>query len=193
MKTYKAIKAAGLISAATALLVPSISVAEVEQTAATQGSHNLVHRVSHSLADAKSYTRTGNAGYKWGKTAEASTATAAWADNAPTRSGYKWANADSKDKQTEQTYAGSSDYQWGSMSFSEQSVYRWGLRSFSDQSVYRWGLRNFSDQTVYRWGLRNFSDQTVYRWGLRNFSNQTVYRWGLRNFSDQTVYRWGLR
>ena len=168
MKTYKAIKAAGLISAATALLVPSISVAEVEQTAATQGSHNLVHRVSHSLADAKSYTRSGNAGYKWGKTAEASTATAAWADNAPTRSGYKWANADSKDKQTEQTYAGSSDYQWGLRNFSEQTGYKWGLRNFSDQTGYKWGLNSYADQTGYKWGLNNFAEQTGYKWGLNN-------------------------
>ncbi len=193
MTTYRAIKAAGLASAAIAMLVPSISMAEVEQTTATQGTHNLVHRVSHSLAEAKSYTRSGNAGYKWGKSVEETTANSAWADNAPARSGYKWANAESDVKQTEQSYAGNSNFQWGSMSFSEQSVYKWGLRNFSDQSVYKWGLRSFSDQTVYKWGLRNFSDQTVYKWGLRSFSDQTVYKWGLRNFSDQTVYKWGLR
>ena len=66
MNTIKAIKTAGLTSVAIALLTPSISMAEVDQTSATQGSHNLVHRVSHSLADAKSYTRSGKAGYKWG-------------------------------------------------------------------------------------------------------------------------------
>ena len=193
MTTFKAIKSAGLTTAAIALLVPNISMAEVEQTNATQSSHNLVHRVSHSLADAKTYTRSGEAGYKWGKTAEAQPSHAAWTDNAPARSGYKWANAETNGEDQAPSYAGASNYQWGSMSFSEQSVYRWGLRSFSDQTVYRWGLRSFSDQTVYRWGLRSFSDQTVYRWGLRSFADQTVYRWGLRSYSDQSVYRWGLR
>ena len=167
MNTIKAIKTAGLTSVAIALLTPSISMAEVDQTSATQGSHNLVHRVSHSLADAKSYTRSGKAGYKWGKTAETTESNAAWADNTPARSGYKWGSTNSTAKAETQSYAGASNYQWGSMSFSEQSGYKWGLRNFSDQTGYKWGLRNFSDQTGYKWGLRNSADNTGYKWGLR--------------------------
>ena len=192
MNTYKAVKSAGLMSIAVALLVPSISMAEADQASASS-SHNLVHRVSHSIADSKSYTRSGSAGYKWGKTAQPTESSAKWADNTPARSGYKWGNTASTAKSEAPAYAGASDYQWGSMSFSEQSVYRWGLRSFADQSVYRWGLRSFADQSVYRWGLRSFADQSVYRWGLRSFADQSVYRWGLRSYADQSVYRWGLR
>ena len=180
MNTLKAIRSAGLTSVAIVLLTPSISMAEVDQTSASQSNHNLVHRVSHSLADAKSYTRSGKAGYKWGSSTEATESNSSWADNTPARAGYKWGNTNSTSNEEAQSYAGNSNYQWGSMSFSEQSGYRWGLRSFSDQSGYRWGLRNFSDQSGYRWGLRNFSDQSGYRWGLRNFSDQSGYRWGLR-------------
>ena len=179
MNTLKAVKAAGLASIATALLIPSISMAEVNQTGAEQSSQNLVHRVSHSLADAKSYTRSGNAGYKWGKSAQTNESNSQWAENEPTRSGYKWSNSSSTPKTETQTYAGTSGYQWGSMSFSEQSAYRWGLRSFADQSAYRWGLRSFADQSAYRWGLRSFADQSAYRWGLRSFADQSAYRLSL--------------
>ncbi|MEH6585281.1 MAG: hypothetical protein V7720_01925, partial [Halioglobus sp.] len=153
MNTYKAIKLAGLTTVAVTLLVPSISMAEVDQTA--QSGQNLVHRVSHSLADAKSYTRSGNAGYKWGKSSQANESEAQWADNTPARSGYKWGNTSSEPKADSPSYAGTSNYQWGSMSFSEQSAYKWGLRSFADQSAYKWGLRSFADQSAYKWGLRS--------------------------------------
>ncbi|MEP5567063.1 MAG: hypothetical protein ABJN62_04450 [Halioglobus sp.] len=140
MNTYKAIKSSGLISIAVALLLPSISMAEAGQTNASQN-QNLVHRVSHSIADSESYTRSGSAGYKWGKTAQPTESNAKWADNTPARSGYKWGNTASTEKADAPAYAGTSDYQWGSMSFSEQSAYKWGLRSFADQSAYKWGLR----------------------------------------------------
>ena len=148
MDTYKAIKSAGLTSIAIALLTPSLSLAEPDQNGATE-THNLVHRVSHSIADSKAYTRSGSAGYKWGKKVEPTKSNAQWAKSTPARSGYKWGNTATAAETEAQTYAGSSDYQWGSMSFSEQSAYRWGLRSFAEQSAYRWGLRSFADQSVH--------------------------------------------
>ncbi len=138
MTTYSAAKLATLGGLTLALLSPNLTLAGSEQTASAEGSQNLVHRVSHSLADAKSYTRSGNAGYKWGKTTQPATATSEWADNTPAQAGYKWGKADTQPEV--ETYADNAGYQWGSMSFSEQSAYNWGLRYFADQSAYSWGL-----------------------------------------------------
>ena len=88
MNTYKAIKSAGLTSIAIALLTPSLSLAEADQNGATE-THNLVHRVSHSIADSKAYTRSGSAGYKWGKKVEPTKSNAQWAKNTPARSGLR--------------------------------------------------------------------------------------------------------
>jgi hypothetical protein len=142
MNTLKAIKIAGLSSIAAVLMTPSLSIAETTQSNATAGTggHSLVHRVSHSLADSKAYTRSGNAGYKWGKSVQPADSQESWTENSTARSGYKWGKT-SEAKAESQSYAGASSYQWGSMSFSEQSAYRWGMRSFSDQSAYRWGMR----------------------------------------------------
>ena len=156
MKTLKTTGYAAIGSLTLALMTPAISVAEVNQvnTNSASGSHSLVHRVSHSLADADNYTGGSDSGYKWGKqAARTESADAQWADST-TRGGYKWGNSATTEKPASQSYAGSSSYKWGTMSFSDQAGYRWGQRSFSDQAGYRWGQRNFSDQTGYRWGQR---------------------------------------
>ena len=155
MNTLKKLSYASIGTLALTLMAPSVSLAESGQTSAnTAGSHNLVHRVSHSLADADAYTGGTGAGYKWGKKASQSeSSNAQWAESS-TRGGYKWGNSSTSAKSDAPSYAGTSSYQWGSMSFAEQSGYRWGMRSFSDQAGYRWGMRSFSDQAGYRWGMR---------------------------------------
>jgi len=180
MTTIKSLSYAGIGSIALAMLTPSVSFAEAGQAAAANANTgNQVHRVSHSLAGASTYTGS-TSGYKWGnKPPMTNTADTQWTDST-TRSGYKWGNSSSDSKPESQSYAGASSYQWGTMGVSDQSGYRWGVRNYSDQAGYRWGVRNNSDQTGYRWGVRNDSDQTGYRWGVRNNSDQTGYRWGVR-------------
>ena len=155
MNTLKKLSYASIGTLAIALMAPSISVAETDQTTATNGAHNLVHRVSHSLANEDAYTASTGAGYKWGKQAsQDESSDAQWAE-APARGGYKWGNTPASSSSDAPAYAGSSSYEWGTMSFSDQAGYRWGMRSFSDQAGYRWGMRSFSDQTGYRWGMRS--------------------------------------
>ena len=192
MKTLTKIGIAGLGSIAATLMTPAISMAETGQATAEKSTngHSLVHRVSHSLASAESYSKSGTSGYKWGKKTEQAETSQKWADNTTTRGGYKWGTSAAQD--SSQSLAESS-YEWGTMSFSEQSAYKWGIRNFSDQTAYKWGIRNFSDQTAYKWGIRNFSNQSAYKWGIRNFAGQAAYKWGIRNFSDQAAYKWGIR
>ena len=159
MKTIKTLKIATLGTAALVLATPAISHAEVEQATATSSGngHSLVHRVSHSLAAAKSYTNSGTSGYKWGKDLEPSSSSAEWAASSNTRSSYKWGNSSTGSADT-QSYAGTS-YQWGTKGFSEQAGYRWGMKAFSDQAGYRWGMKTFSDQAGYRWGMKSYARQ----------------------------------
>ena len=167
MNTLKNLSYASIGTLALTLMAPSISVAEADQASSTNGAHNLVHRVSHSLANEDTYTASTGAGYKWGKKASQEEPTdSQWAE-APSRGSYKWGNSAASGNPDAPAYAGSASYEWGTMSFSDQAGYRWGMRSFSDQAGYRWGMRSFSDQAGYRWGMRSFSDQTGYRWGMR--------------------------
>jgi hypothetical protein len=149
----KALSYAGVSSLTLALLSPAISHAETGQAAAT-GSHSLVHRVSHSLADATSYTGSPNAGYKWGKERQPSSAEVQWAEESQARGGYKWGQSEGQMDADAPTYAGTASYEWATMSFPEQAAYKWGLRSYADQTAYKWGLRSYADQTAYKWGLR---------------------------------------
>ena len=169
MNSLKTIKIASISALTAALLAPAISMAEVSETNAEAGNggHSLVHRVSHSIADSKAYTRSAASGYKWGKGAEQTESSSGWAESTPARSGYKWGNSTTSAKPDAQSYAGASSYQWGSMSFSEQAAYKWGVRSFADQSAYKWGVRSFADQSAYKWGVRSFADQSAYKWGVR--------------------------
>ncbi|MFV8818327.1 hypothetical protein [Haliea sp. E17] len=182
MTTKSALKIASIGTLAAVLLTPLSSLAEVnsQSTGATQSSHSLVHRVSHTLANDRTYAASGNSGYKWAKGTQATETSATWATKANAQAGYKWNNAVAAEQNNEQGYASNANYQWGSMSFSEQSAYKWGLRNFSEQSAYKWGLRNFPEQSAYKWGLRSFSEQSAYKWGLRGFSQQSAYKWGLR-------------
>ena len=177
MKTMKSLGHSGLGCMALAVISSSVYASGADQN--TVGAHNLVHRVSHSLADSQTYSRTSNSGYKWGKTAEPAKTSSSWAEATTQRSGYKWGTSDASQSNAP-SYAGSASYEVETMGASEQTGYRWGLRNYADQTGYRWGLRNYADQTGYRWGLRNYADQTGYRWGLRNYADQTGYRWGLR-------------
>jgi hypothetical protein len=192
MKTLTKIGIAGLGSIAATLMTPAISMAETGQATAEKSTngHSLVHRVSHSLASAESYSKSGTSGYKWGKKTEQAETSQKWADNTTTRGGYKWGTSAAQD--SSQSLAESS-YEWGTMSFSEQSGYRWGMKNFSDQSGYRWGMKTFADQSGYRWGMKTFADQSGYRWGMKTFADQSGYRWGMKTFADQSGYRWGMK
>ena len=141
MTTIKSLSYAGIGSIALAMLTPSMSFADTGQTAAanTASTGSQVHRVSHSLAGASTYTGS-TSGYKWGKSApQSDSVSTKWADST-SRSGYKWGNSTSDSRAESRSYAGASSYQWGTMGFSGQSGYRWGMNSFSDQSGYRWGM-----------------------------------------------------
>ena len=166
MNRIKALSYAGVSSLTLALISPAISHADTQQ-AAGAASHSLVHRVSHSLADATAYTSSPNAGYKWGKERQPSNSEAQWAEDSQARGGYKWGKSEGRMESDTPTYAGTASYEWATMSFPEQAGYRWGLRSYADQAGYRWGLRSYADQAGYRWGLRSYADQAGYRWGLR--------------------------
>ena len=166
MNMIKALSYAGVSSLTLALISPAISHADIEQ-AAGAGSHSLVHRVSHSLADATSYTGSPNAGYKWGKERQPSGSEAQWAQDSQTRGGYKWGQPKGHMDSDVPAYAGTASYEWATMSFPEQAGYRWGARNYADQAGYRWGARNYADQAGYRWGARNYADQAGYRWGAR--------------------------
>ena len=91
----KALSYAGIGALTLAMFTPAVSLAEVESaSSSTNGSHSLVHRVSHSLAGASTYTSNGNAGYKWNKDVQPSEShTNQWAETSSTRSGYKWGNS----------------------------------------------------------------------------------------------------
>ena len=167
MKATNNIKIASLFGAAAMLMTPALSVAEVAQTTTGETGHSIVHRVSHSLAESKSYTRSTDAGYKWGKTEQRAESSSEWTTTESARGGYKWGQANEAAKPAANSYADTSTYEWGTRSFSEQSAYKWGMRSFSDQSAYKWGMRSFSDQSAYKWGMRSFSGQSAYKWGMR--------------------------
>ena len=142
MNTLKLLSYAGIGSIALAVLAPTLSFAETDQVSAenSTNAHSLVHRVSHSLADAGAYT-SGTSGYKWGKkTQQSNSANTQWAQSS-SRGGYKWGSAAPTSTPESQSYAGEPSYQWGAMSFSDQSGNRWGMRSFSEQSGNRWGMR----------------------------------------------------
>ena len=194
MGTIKAIKVAGLSSVAAILMTPALSLAEVTQGDVTigTGGHSLVHRVSHSLAGDKTYTRGTTAGYKWDQKSQRTESSAEWSENSAPRSGYKWGDS-ATTKPTEQSYAGTSSYQWGSMSYADQSAFRWGVRSYADQSAFRWGVRSYADQSAFRWGVRSDSDQSAFRWGVRSYADQSAFRWGVRSYADQNAFRWGVR
>jgi hypothetical protein len=194
MGTIKKIKIAGLSSVAALLMTPALSMAETTQGDVTigTGGHSLVHRVSHSLAGSKNYTRGNTAGYKWDQNAQRPESSAEWSENSAPRSGYKWGER-ATTKPTEQSYAGTSSYQWGSMSYADQSAFRWGVRSYADQSAFRWGVRSYADQSAFRWGVRSDSDQSAFRWGVRSYADQSAFRWGVRSDSDQSAFRWGVR
>ena len=151
MNTIKSLTYGGI---ALAMLIPSMSFAEVGQVAAnTTNTGNQVHRVSHTLAGASEYT-SGTSGYKWGKSApQSDSSSTKWAEST-TRNGYKWGNSAGDSKPATRSYAGAPSYQWGVMGVSGQSGYRWGIRNNSEQTGYRWGIRNNSEQTGYRWGIR---------------------------------------
>ena len=149
----KALSYAGASSLTLALISPAITHADIDQ-AAGAGSHSLVHRVSHSLADAASYTSSPSAGYKWGKERQPSSSEAQWAEDSQTRSGYKWGQPEGQMDSDTPSYAGTASYEWATMSFPEQAGYRWGARNYADQTGYRWGARNYADQAGYRWGAR---------------------------------------
>jgi len=153
MNKIKALSYAGASSLTLALISPAISHADIHQAAAA-GSHSLVHRVSHSLADAASYTSSPNAGYKWGKERQPSSSEPQWAEGSQTRGGYKWGQSEGHMDADAPTYAGTASYEWATMSFPEQAGYRWGARNYADQTGYRWGARSYADQTGYRWGAR---------------------------------------
>jgi hypothetical protein len=194
MNSLRMIKNFSLAGTVAVMMAPALSAAEVSRDVATSDNgHSVVQRVSYSLAESESYSRPGNVGYKWGKTAEIGDSISQWETGPTDKDGYKWDRTSSNHNPTSRSFAGSTAYKWGSMSFSEQSAYRWGVRSFSDQSAYRWGVRNNSDQAAYRWGVRSVADQAAYRWGVRSVADQAAYRWGVRSVADQTAYRWGVR
>ena len=90
----KALSIASIGALTLAMFTPAVSVAEVESASATaNGSHSLVHRISHSLAGASTYTSNGNAGYKWNKDVQPSATNTQWAETSTARSGYKWGNS----------------------------------------------------------------------------------------------------
>jgi hypothetical protein len=156
MTTIKSLRYALLSGIALSISVPSVSFAETEQNAASNmtGTHSLLQRVSHSLANPGEYTGE-TSGYKWGReSTNTDTASARWADTGNSRGSYKWGNSAPEPKSEAESYADRSSYQWGAMNFVDQSGYRWGMRSFADQSGYRWGMRSFADQSGYRWGMR---------------------------------------
>ena len=144
---------AGLVAAV--LLAPYISVAEMSPAASSGdvGSGSVVHRVSHSLAGAESYSSGGPSGYKWGRKVEQTPSSADWSASTTTRGGYKWGNSSASEPNT-RNYAGTASYTWGVQGYADQTGYRWGLKNYADQTGYRWGLKNYADQTGYRWGLK---------------------------------------
>ena len=138
MKIITSLCSGGAVSIAIALLTPSISFADTNQTNASSGtsSHSLVHRVSHSLADSESYTTSGQSGYKWGHKAERTDSRASWAESTPTRTGYKWRDTTATGHES-QAFAGTASYDWGVRSYAEQAGYRWGVRNFANQAGYQ--------------------------------------------------------
>ena len=194
MNSLNKAKAIGLAAATALVMAPGVGFAEVSQKVhASEGGQSIIQRVSHSLAESKSYSRSGNAGYKWGKTADNTEPTAHWDANSSTSGGFKWKQSVSDKQAAAPALAVTSSFKWGSMSFSEQAAYRWGVRSFADQSAYRWGVRSDAEQSAYRWGVRSVADQAAYRWGVRSIADQAAYRWGVRSTADQAAYRWGVR
>ena len=169
MTTIKSLSYTLLSGIALAFSVQPVSFAEAEHKPASDviGTHSLVQRVSHSLANPDEYTGV-KSGYKWGrKSQDSGAANTQWADSSNSRGSYKWGSSSPAPKSEAQSYADDSSYQWGAMNFVDQSGYRWGMRSFADQSGYRWGMRSFADQSGYRWGMRSFAEQSGYRWGMR--------------------------
>ena len=129
MKTLKKIGYVGLASAALLALTPSLTVAATPQEgpASSEGSNNLVHRVSHKLASAEQYTGSASSGYKWGKQAPAAESKAIWAGSREAKSGYKWGNSK----------AANNIAPIAASNHSEQAGSRW-RRDFSEQAGSRW-------------------------------------------------------
>ncbi len=165
MKTIKKMGVTGITSAALVLLAPSTSLAEGLQGQSAE-SGNLVHRVSHALANTQQYTGKVVSGNKWGSPSTSHQSRTMWADSPEPQSGYKWGQSKSGIHQSANAgVAKQTGKRWGRGSFSEQSGKRWGRGSFSEQSGKRWGRGSFSEQSGKRWGRGSFSEQTGNRWG----------------------------
>jgi len=146
----------GLVAGCIAAIFSATTTAESlegQKRSYSANFHNQVHRVSHALANAADYQRSGVSGYKWGNKLPPSQSDVNWLKSTDTASGYKWGKG--------------SNLNNSSSTYAENLEYKWGLRSFSDQAGYKWGLRGFSDQAGYKWGLRSSANQTGYKWGLR--------------------------
>ena len=137
MKTLKKIGYVGLASAALLALTPSLTVAATPQEgpASSEGSNNLVHRVSHTLASAEQYTGSASSGYKWGKQAPAAESKAIWAGSREAKSGYKWGNS---------SVANESVISSANADYAKQTRSKW-RRDFTEQSRSKW-RRDFSEQ-----------------------------------------------
>ena len=140
MHTSKALKYAGIGSITLALASLSLSLADASLSNGTSG-HSLVHKVSHSLADANVYNGGSNAGYKWGKKLHQTDSNVRWANDASERRSYRWGNSGAAKSSDARSYAGASSYQRGAVGFPEQSGYKWGASNYADQAGYRWGSR----------------------------------------------------
>jgi hypothetical protein len=142
----------GASALALGLITPNVAMAESGDSASANG-HSIVHRVTHSLANADSYSNS-SGGYKWGRKTESNADTSSkWADSTPARGGYKWGNSPAA-KSGAHSYAGTTSYRWNSMGFVEQSRYKWGVRNYAEQARYKWGVRNYAEQARYKWGVR---------------------------------------
>ncbi len=199
MNTIKTLGFTGAAVIAVALLAPYLSVAEIGP-AATQAdavASSTVHRVSHSLAGAESYTSNGPSGYKWGRKVEQAapgTASTNWSTATAPRSGYKWGSSSASGSEA-QTYAGTTTYSWGAQGYAKEAGYKWGIKNnsrYAEQAGYKWGIKNnsrYAEQAGYKWGIKNnsrYAEQAGYKWGIKNnsrYAEQAGYKWGIKNNS----------
>jgi hypothetical protein len=153
MKTLKKMGYAGAATLAMTLLTPATTMADSAQNQTAQNSSNVVHRVSHTLANTQEYSATARAGAKWGKEAPEAAKKAAWAGSTSqeVRSGYKWEQDSSP----------------------EQSRNRW-RRDHVEQSRNRW-RRDHVEQSRNRW-RRDHVEQSRNRW-RRDHVEQSRNRW----------------
>jgi len=190
MNTIKTLGYASLSSVVLAIATPMLSMAEGVSTSAV--THSSVHRVIHSLAETQVYTGGNVAGNKWENGVELNRNQIQWADSTPSRSGSKWGDSTVIQSHSP-SFAGTSEYQWGLRSYSEQAGNKWALRNYAEQAGNKWALRNYAEQAGNKWALRNYAEQAGNKWALRNYAEQAGNKWALRNYVEQAGNKWALR